>query len=167
MAIDRTSVPRWGTTAPGVDTGGRSYAVVSLGEAARAVAERWIGEITAPLWHAHADALDDGLLAAFRRELGRANVGWRLMLTGPEDEVQILRSAAVEAGALQCEIRAHATSAERQRVYCAHCRTVSPTGAGIGGVVRCRGSGLDLVVHHHSRRLAAYLGYRADVEEAP
>jgi hypothetical protein len=168
MAIDKTSVPRW-KAVPGVDAGGRTFALVSLGDEALPLADRWAAAIGAkPLWRAHADRLEDGLLTEFRRELGGALVGWRLMLAGPEDGIQVLRAAAVAAGALQCEIRAHATSTGLQRVYCAHCRTVGLSDAGVGGVWRCPGCGLDLAVHpHHSRRLAAYLGSQADADEAP
>ncbi|GAA3193505.1 dimethylamine monooxygenase subunit DmmA family protein [Actinocorallia longicatena] len=167
MAIDRTSVPRWGPEPPGVDAAGRSFAIVSLGEAALPVAAAWAAEIAPglPLRHVHAEVLDEALLARFGRELGRAVVGWRLMLAGPEDEVQVLRARAAEAGALPCEVRAHATATGALRVYCAHCRTTGRAAVEIGGVLPCTGCGADLVVHaHHSRRLAAYLGTRAHVE---
>ncbi|MEO5874560.1 MAG: dimethylamine monooxygenase subunit DmmA family protein [Streptosporangiaceae bacterium] len=136
---------------------GRSYALLSLGDQARGVAAGWAVQLAdSPLWQRHADRLDEPLLADFRAELAAVVVGWRLLLCGPSAEVQVLRAEAVRAGAVPAEIHAVVTSAGPKRVYCAHCRTIGP------GPV-CSGCGLHLTVTgHHSRRLAAFLGFKRE-----
>jgi hypothetical protein len=127
-----------------------SYALISLGEQARELVAGWAGTAQ---WHRHADRLDEALLADFRAELAAAVVGWRLLLCGPEADLQVLQAEAVLAGAIPSEIQVRVTSTEARRVYCAHCRTV-----GLDTV--CPGCGIVLAVSDHSsRRLAAYLGF--------
>lgn len=164
-----TSVPRPAEDVPEADLTGRDFAVIALGEPARAVAASWarrIEEAGAPLWTRQADELDETVVSAFRERLAGAMVGWRLMLCGPEADVLWLRAEAIRAGAVPAEIRAYVTAADRRRVYCAHCRHITRTDVEVGGLLTCGGCGLTLACHHHfSRRLAAYLGYQADAEE--
>jgi hypothetical protein len=60
------------------------------------------------------------------------------------------------------EIRECVTEANRRRVHCAHCRTVTEADVELGGTVVCEGCELTLICDgHFSRRLAAYLGSEA------
>ncbi|TMR95226.1 dimethylamine monooxygenase subunit DmmA family protein [Nonomuraea basaltis] len=167
---DRTSVPRQAEAAPEVDLTGRDFTVLALGSPARSVAAAWamrIEQAGATSWVSYANELNETVLHAFRERLTAASVGWRLMLCGPETDVLRLRTEAVRAGAVPAEIRTYVTLTDRRDVYCAHCRHVTRADIAIGGQLTCGGCGLTLVCYHHfSRRLAAYLGYQADAEEA-
>ncbi|MEU6036729.1 dimethylamine monooxygenase subunit DmmA family protein [Actinomadura sp. NPDC047616] len=171
VEADHTSVPRWGRDVPEVDPSGRHFAVIAIGRPARAVGEAWAERIAAsgaPCWVCYADEPDEPLLRAFRERLATAVVGWRLMLAGPEAQIARLRSEAVRAGAVPAEIRMHATETRSRRVYCPHCRSITEADVAVGGRVTCHGCGLTLVCDRHfSRRLAAYMGYAADAEDAP
>jgi hypothetical protein len=140
MHGDYTSVPRLaGAAPPCVDPAGRSYAVIAVGAAARLVAERWLDKIHSPVWSCLVEGLDSGLVSSFEERLRAARIGWRLMLAGPEADVMRLRAQAIRAGALPVEIREYVTEANRRRVHCAHCRTVTEADAELGGTVVCEG----------------------------
>ncbi|GAA4960854.1 dimethylamine monooxygenase subunit DmmA family protein [Kineococcus glutinatus] len=169
-----TSVPAWPTTAPDVDELGRAFAVLSVGEEAHAVADRWcerLVELGRPVLRHRAAAPAGPYGAAVRwadRQARGARAGWRFCVVGPEDEV-LLACAAVRAhGAIDAEITAHAVSTARRRVLCTHCRTTTTTTAPVGGTCPCAGCGRTLLVYHHvSRRHAGYMGFAADAEEIP
>ncbi|MQA97346.1 MAG: hypothetical protein GEV11_22910, partial [Streptosporangiales bacterium] len=112
---------------PEVDGSGRSFAVMAFGAVAHTVAECWARRIEmadARLWAWHGERADGEALRALRAELGRARVGWRLMLAGPEADVRPARAEAVTHGAVPAEIRAHITPGAH-RVYCPACATVT------------------------------------------
>jgi dimethylamine monooxygenase subunit C len=169
VGLDHTSVPRWSGAPPGADRSGRSFAVMSFSDAARAIAQRWQGELAdCPVWTWHSAAADDEALAALREQLAGAAVGWRLLLAGPEHDVLRARAEAVRAGVLDAEITVSVSSAEYRRVWCAHCGTETGASIPVGAEAGCTGCGRSLLVHHHfSRRHATYLGFQVDAEEMP
>jgi dimethylamine monooxygenase subunit C len=169
VSPDHTSVPRWADEPPDVDPTGRSYLVVSTGEAGRAVASRWTAAIASsarPLW-AHHDSGESPLaLDGLRQELAAARVGTRVMVAAPERDVLDVLRLARAAGAVDAELRAHVTPAGDLRVYCPHCRTDTHARLGVGDTVACEGCRRTLIVYHHVSRLhGAYLGYMVDAEE--
>ncbi|MBN9733612.1 MULTISPECIES: dimethylamine monooxygenase subunit DmmA family protein [unclassified Pseudonocardia] len=103
-------------------------------------------------------------------ELAGVTTGWRILVTGPELEVQEVRSAALARGALDEELLlvptdvtgtgdAAVEGVRRRAVHCGHChvRFVSETAP--GDALGCPGCRSELVVaHHHSRTHAAFLG---------
>lgn len=163
-----TNLPRWDDTPPQPDPSGRSFAVLSFGEPARRVADDWMAQIhrmRTGSWRLHSDAADEAVVDKLRQRLSRATVGWRLMVAGPEADVLALSAEALRYGTLPAEIQAHATSTMRRRVQCVHCGAVADVDAQPGALFPCAGCGHNLLVQHHlSRRLAAYLGFRADAE---
>lgn len=155
MAGVHTSVPRWPTTDPGVDTSGRSFGVVAVGQTARGVAEGWVDEIRGlcrPVdhsFHAH-PPLDEWL--------ARARVGYRLMLAGPQADLLRLRARA--AVLLDAELTLLVTDDRERPVWCVHCGTTTRAEAEVDGRAACAGCARELVVHHHvSRAHGSYLGY--------
>lgn len=154
-----TSVPDWSRECPGVDQAGRTFAVMAFGPEAAPVAQRWCAEISGPTWSWHGESATDEALMLLGDEMGKAKVGWRLMLTGPE--IDVLRACAVaeNRGALASEILAFVVGSRQRRVWCAHCGTTTDAQA---GTVECAGCGRRLRVEAHvSRRHAAYLGVEA------
>jgi predicted RNA-binding Zn-ribbon protein involved in translation (DUF1610 family) len=104
------------------------------------------------------------VLAKLQARLERETAGFRLYAVGTEgfiwDAVNVARRAGMAADEV---FVAHAGSL-RRRVYCTHCKAM------IEGVttnlVPCPGCGAMLFVRDHfSRRLAAFMGIRADAEE--
>lgn len=163
-----TNLPRWEDTPPQADPSGRSFAVLSFGAQARPVADAWMAQVHrlhAGSWRLHNDTADETVVAKLHQRLSRATVGWRLMVAGPEADVLAVSAEALRHGTLAAEIRAHATSTTRRRVQCVHCGTAVDVDAEPGAVFPCAGCGHNLLIHHHlSRRLAAYVGFRADAE---
>ena len=114
-----------------------------------------------------AELADDPFLDRLRDHLERAEVGWRLLIAGPEAEVLAVQSEAVQVGAVASEIAAFVTDTATRRVRCAHCRTVHRGELSPGDTYRCAGCGYLLLVHPHLSRVhGAYLGARADAEVA-
>jgi hypothetical protein len=173
VSPEHTSVPRWAAQPPEVDGSGRRFLVLSCGEAAWSVAERWSEEITAlgrPSWGCHFDeppmGAGDEWLQPLRRHLERARVGTRLMVAGPELEVLDVIRTAHAAGAVDAELRCWVSEDELRRVQCPHCHAHTVARVAVGGTTDCAGCGRSLLVYHHvSRRHGAYLGFMADAEE--
>jgi hypothetical protein len=154
-----TSVPDWPTECPGVDSSGRTFAVMSFGAEAAPVAQRWCAGTSGPTWRWHGDSATAEALALLADETSKARVGWRLMLAGPE--IDVLRACAVaeNGGALASEIVGFVVESRRRRVRCAHCGTTTDAES---VTVECVGCGRRLRVEAHvSRRHAAYLGVEA------
>ncbi|MEU9059197.1 dimethylamine monooxygenase subunit DmmA family protein [Streptomyces sp. NPDC048430] len=166
-----TSVPVRDGRSPEVDSAGRAFTVVSIGDQARATARAWvrrIGEMDAPLTALHHTEADEEAVASLAHELRGATVGWRLLLAGPETDVLLLEATALREGALRAEIRAHITDTSERRTRCTHCGRTTRSRTPVGAMLPCAGCGRTLVVYHHvSRRHAAYMGFMADAEEAP
>ncbi|WP_406689742.1 dimethylamine monooxygenase subunit DmmA family protein [Saccharopolyspora sp. ID03-671] len=164
----RTSLPEWPARVA-VDPEGTSYALVGIGDPAEGIVRGWVGEVLmrtapSPVWTAQADRADE-VVDALDEQLGRARVGWRLMLAGPEADVLALRARALAAGAVDEEVRCHVTSRERLRVHCAHCTAETPVTAPPGSRTTCSGCGHPLHIYSHlSRHRGSYLGFHADVE---
>jgi dimethylamine monooxygenase subunit C len=106
-------------------------------------------------------------LERLKAVLNEARVGVRLVVAGPSADIYAARAAAAECGMVEEEMTLlHRVDGQR-RVFCAHCRatTLVPEAAGVG--IGCSGCATVLSVSEHfSRRLAAYLGYAANAEEA-
>lgn len=164
----RTNLPRWSDIPPEPDPRARCHTLVSFSPDAMAVADTWASSaasLGASVRRLHADRFDSHLAAALEAHLADAVVGWRLMLIGPEADILAAQALAFTFGVIPAEIRAHATSATRRRVRCAHCALTTEADLPVGETLPCPGCGRTLVVHHHlSRRHAAYLGYHADAE---
>jgi hypothetical protein len=160
----RTNLPTWPEEAPGVDATGTAQAVIAVGAAARAVADRWCAQAAAtgaPVWRHDAGTAADAA-RALAGQLASARVGWRLLLAGPEADVLALRALALDAGAVDAEVRCHATSTTEKVVRCAHCSAHTRAEVPLGGLVTCPGCGRALTVQRHlSRRHGAHLGVRA------
>src|SRR5262249_27061056 len=90
-------------------------------------------------------------------------MGTRLYVAGSESflgsAVRVALKYNLNSDEVQC---AHCGSAAR-RVYCIHCKASNEGGK--TNIVKCAGCGRHLFVRdHYSRRLAAYMGVRADAE---
>lgn len=95
--------------------------------------------------------------------LALESVGLRLYVMGEEgfiwDAVRRARAAGLEAD--ECR-SAHAGSLSR-RVFCVHCKTLNERVT--LSLAVCAGCGAQMVVRDHfSRRLAAFMGVKADAE---
>jgi hypothetical protein len=125
----------------------------------------------------HRDRLVDGVLAVLPEpglctpdelpaQLRHALVGWHFVLVGPESVVGPARAGLLAAGAMDTEISVVLGGEDRRAVYCPHCGQVTDCDAAVGEQTECAGCAAPLAVFYHfSRRLGAYLGYRADSEE--
>ena len=103
------------------------------------------------------------LLEAFRDLLGRALMGTRLYVAGPESFIGLAMKIALEFNLNKDEIRAEECGTRARRVYCIHCRTTTENVR--TNIVTCGGCTRSLLVRdHYSRRLAAYMGVMADAE---
>lgn len=157
-----TNLPIWQAEPPALPA--RARVVLLVDEARAGVSPEWraaaerVLPFTAGLTESSARALVADAVAG-------ARIGVRFAVLGEEVDVLLLAALLREAGALRSEIIAHAVDTSRLRVRCAHCRAMTVATARPGTQVRCSGCGLPLYIHHHvSRRLAAYLGFRADAE---
>jgi len=113
------------------------------------------------------DAATPEALAALRSALGRSHVGVRLVLAGPTADVRAAAAAAAECGLQQEEITLLHDETAPRVIYCPHCRATTKTVRAAGEEVDCQECGTVLATtDHFSRRLGAYLGYSAHVEEA-
>ncbi len=103
------------------------------------------------------------LLTALAHRLSREHAGFRLYAAGAEpflwDVMNIARAAGLGDGEV---FLAHAGS-QRRRVYCTHCKTIIEDVT--TNIVPCPTCGAHLFVRDHfSRRLAAFMGVKADAE---
>lgn len=145
-----------------------SYLVLAFGPKGLGAAEDFLACASSPTPTSlcTVPAADTRVLEAFRTALGRARVGLRILLAGPEADVYAARSVALEAGAVESEVLLRITEAVSRRVYCPHCTSTTVTDAEIGRELECSGCHRSLVIDHHfSRRTASYLGYMSDAEE--
>ncbi len=97
------------------------------------------------------------------RSLAKCSMGTRLYIVGPESFIgaamQVVQLYNMNSDEVQAE---HCGSAAR-RVYCVHCRTSQENVT--TNIVKCSGCGVWLLVRdHYSRRVAAYMGAKADAE---
>jgi hypothetical protein len=165
----RTNVPVWPAEVPAPDPRAASALVLGLGEEAAEAVSAWCSALEASGARVRvAEPADvDEALAVLADDLATALVGWRLLVAAPEADLLRIRAAALAGGVLDAEILAHATGVSVRRVLCVHCDAVVQTTAAIGGTCTCSGCGRELHVYHHvSRRLAAYLGFMVDAEDA-
>lgn len=106
---------------------------------------------------------DHDLLAALPADFAAARMGLRLYLAGSGWFVD--RACAIAAGfGLGADaIRAERVGPPERAVYCVHCKTITPRVR--TNLVACTGCDRMLMVReHHSRRLAAYMGFQVDAE---
>ena len=115
----------------------------------------------------HFEAANHEALTELRTALGRSHVGVRLVLAGPPADIRAAAAAAAECGLQQEEITLLSDEAAPRVIYCPHCHTTTATVRPAGSEVQCNGCATSLATtDHFSRRMGAYLGYAAHVEEA-
>jgi dimethylamine monooxygenase subunit C len=106
-------------------------------------------------------------LERLKAVLNQANVGVRLVLAGPSADILAARSTATECGMIEEEMTLLHEGTGHHCVFCAHCRATTAVSGAAGNEIACSGCATVLSVSgHFSRRLAAYLGYAANAEEA-
>ena len=82
----RTSLPAWPERVE-ADPSGRWFAILGIGDEALEITRGWARSIDHPVWTFQASDVAtaaDSLAAQLRQ----ARVGWRLMLAGPEADVE-------------------------------------------------------------------------------
>lgn len=113
------------------------------------------------------DAATPEALSELRSVLRRSHVGVRLVVAGSAVDVRAAAGAAAECGLQQEEMTLLIDETAPRVIYCPHCRATTKTAQPAGEEVPCQGCGTVLATtDHFSRRLGAYLGYSAHVEEA-
>ena len=109
---------------------------------------------------------DPVTLSDIRSVLGRSHVGVRLVLAGPLADIRAAAAVAAECGLQGDEVTLLDDEVGPRVVYCPHCRTTTTVEAA-DSEVDCQGCATALTItDHFSRRMGAYLGYSAHVEEA-
>lgn len=104
-------------------------------------------------------------LCELRSVLGYSRVGVRLLLHGPLADIRAAAAVAAECGLVGDEVTLLNDEVGPREVYCPHCRTTT-TVAAADPEVDCQGCATTLTItNHFSRRMGAYLGYSAHVEE--
>jgi predicted RNA-binding Zn-ribbon protein involved in translation (DUF1610 family) len=103
------------------------------------------------------------MLSHLKHRLARETVGFRLYAAGTEAFLWDVMNIATAAGLGKGEVfLSHAGSLKR-RVYCTHCKAMIEDVT--RNIVPCPGCGANLAVRDHfSRRLAAFMGVKADAE---
>jgi len=155
-----------------VDPRARRLSIVEIGGPAAGIAAGWRAQAGGFLPEEQvslltAETADVPFLDRLREHLAQAEVGWRMLIAGPEAEVLAVQSEAIQAGAVPSEIASFVTGVAIRRIRCAHCRTLHRAELSPGDTYRCAGCGYLLLVHPHVSRLhGAYLGARADAEVA-
>ena len=93
----------------------------------------------------------------------------RVLVAGDESTIARTLAAALACGHVAAEVAAQLTDPSGLRpVQCVHCRAITHTTTPVDGVAGCNGCARPLLVFpHFSRRIGAYLGFRADAEELP
>jgi len=164
-----TSEPRWSRRRPALDLTGLRVVVAGGADAeARASTAAWRSEAEEAGLEVVAVFPGPGGAAepALRGALGEATPATRLLVAGDEAFLGRAYAVALECGLRPAEIRAHQTSEATRRVRCTHCRATTTTSAAVGETTPCAGCGAPLeVFHHYSRRLGAFMGFRADAED--
>jgi dimethylamine monooxygenase subunit C len=162
-----TSEPRWPTERPPIDASATTLLIVAgPDDGARQTADAWRSEAAAADIAAVLIAPAPPTIGA---ALDAATVGTRLMVAGDECVLALATSEAERAGWSRSEVRTQRTVLGGERpVRCVHCRTITTTDAEIDDTFECGECGVPLLVFaHYSRRIGAYLGFRADAEELP
>jgi hypothetical protein len=104
------------------------------------------------------------LLTMLRHRLARATMGLRLYAVGSETFIWDVAELGRAAGLGRQEMHLAQAGSLRRRIYCPHCKTLTP--AVTTTIVACVGCGARLGVRDHfSRRLGAFIGVQADAEE--
>lgn len=162
-----TSEPRWQRERPELDVSARHLVIVH-GTDAAAVTSAKVWRAAAEQHGVSATLVGDDL-PSIEAELAAATAATRLMAAGDECLLAAATSAAERAGWSRREVRTQLTHPAGPRpVQCVHCRTITATTAQIDEHCSCDGCGAPLLVFaHYSRRIGAYLGFRADAEELP
>ncbi|KUM32461.1 dimethylamine monooxygenase subunit DmmA family protein [Arthrobacter sp. EpRS71] len=113
------------------------------------------------------DSATPEALSELRRALGCSKVGVRLMLAGPTSDIRAAAAVAAECGIQQEEMTLLSEENAPRAIYCPHCHATTPTLRVAGSEVKCTNCCTNLTTtDHFSRRMGAYLGYQAHVEEA-
>jgi LSD1 subclass zinc finger protein len=106
-------------------------------------------------------------LERLKAVLNQAHVGIRLVVAGPSADIHAARAAAAECGMVEEEMTLLHRGDGHRRVFCAHCRATTLVPEAAAREIGCSGCATVLSVSEHfSRRLAAYLGYAANAEDA-
>lgn len=103
------------------------------------------------------------LLLALARRLAEEHMGFRLYVVGTEPFLWEIAGVAEAAGLGREEMRLFASGSAARRIFCNHCRTITP---GVTtNIVQCSGCHAHLFVRDHfSRRLNAFAGVQIDAE---
>ena len=106
----------------------------------------------------HADAISE-----LDNVLSNCSMGTRLYIAGPESFIGAAMQVAQKYDMNSDEVQAEHCGSAARRVYCVHCCTSQENVT--TNVVLCPGCKAQLLVRdHYSRRLAAYMGVKADAE---
>lgn len=115
----------------------------------------------------HFDCANTETLSHLRSVIELACVGLRLVLTGPAVDIKAAAAVVSECGMAEEEVVLLSDESGPCTVFCAHCRTANSTTEPVGSELECQGCSTVLSISDHfSRRIAAYLGFAAHVEEA-
>lgn len=165
VSARHTSVPA--PTALEADPAARAHLIVAA--TGNPAVEQLVKTLQAQAAHSSVEVLvasDDGeaeLEEQLRTRLERATVGLRLYVAGSESLVRRAAALALACGLERDELRTQVTASPARRVWCTHCKTITP--AVTTTIARCDGCARMLEVYHHfSRRHGAYMGYQADAE---
>jgi hypothetical protein len=165
--LAHTSIPSWVLDPAAVesDITGTSYLLVGVGDAALPNLARWRRELAKhPVrldFHADMDQLSEN----FARALEEARVGVRVRISGTAGVCLKLRAVALAAGLEDDEITVAPGGMADFEVFCTHCRAVTNSHIGVGGLVACIDCGRNLVIYHHvSRRSGQLMGFMTDAE---
>ncbi len=105
------------------------------------------------------DHLEDDIV----RLLDRATTGLHLYIAGSQSVLDRTRRVAYIFGLADETVSTHLVGSLRRRVFCVHCKTVTPDVEAT--VVACAGCARQLLVYHHfSRRWSAFMGFQVDAE---
>ena len=111
------------------------------------------------------DFFDDNksLLKMMPGLLSGMKMGLRLYMAGPERTIWQAAQVARDSGMQDEEFVMEACGSFARRVTCTHCTATAEKVT--TNIFKCDGCGQTLIVNDHfSRRLAAYMGFRADAE---
>jgi fructoselysine-6-P-deglycase FrlB-like protein len=148
----------------GLEPGFRGVICASFGAAGDAAKQHSGSQ---PKLDLHFETATPESLSELRSALGSSSVGVRLLLSGPTADIRAAAAVAGECGLQQEEMTLLSDEAAPRAIYCPHCHSTTATTEPAGSEVSCRGCSAALVTtDHFSRRMGAYLGYAARVEEA-
>ena len=167
-----TSEPRWPLERPPLDPTSRHVVIVTAADAdSQASAGAWAAEATmlGATRELVAAPEPGGAAAGLEAALARGGPAGRIVVAGDESAIARTLAAALRAGHVATEVRAHLTHPEGLRpVQCVHCKAITDTDAAVDEITDCASCGRPLLIFpHYSRRIGAYLGFRHDAEELP